>query len=883
MMRLRFRRSFRVLASAATLAVAATSLASCSDPVDWSAPADSDTTTTGNDAEIADGNYRATIRRTADRVAHIEGSSLANASFGQGWASFEDRACDLADQVVKVNSERSRYLGPGEDDVNLNSDFAWLTVGMRKIAEDDWKTTTKETRSLFTAYVSGWNAALRDTGAENIKDWCAGQPWVKELEPVDVYTYARSVAVLASSGAVIKMIGTAAPPGSETQPATGSDTAGTDTATATTTTTPATPESTGSTASEEALASLASTRRNLGSNGWAVGPERSADAKGLLLANPHFPWEGELRFWEVHLSVPGKVNMYGVQLSGIPGIGIGFNEHFGWTHTVSAGNRMTAYTLDLVDGSPTTYKYGDETRQMTSETHTIKVRGEDGKLSDQSRTTWRSHYGPILDFPGIGWSAAQAVTMRDANIDNDEFITQYIAMLKTRDLDGLIALNRRYTGVPLFNTIAVSDDGRAWYADTAATPNLSKEAQDAYQASLETNFLVKAASESGAVLLDGSDPKFEWQLVEGARDPGLVPFDEMPQVERSDYVFNANDSFWMPNATHMIEGDYSILHGLQRTSRSPRTRENATVLESAGTDGPAGEDRKFSFAEFKDAALLNRGFTSRTLKDAVVERCTGAAPVQLAELTDEEDGTLPAASIDVSEACNVLGDWDGKYDVDSRGPIIWRELMAKYEDSDLLDKGALWADAFDYKHPVETPSGLAGGGGAEDPLLANLARSVQGLEAAGLSVDTPLGKAQFSYRNGTLVPIHGGTGSDGTTNVVAWSRSFSTLDPMLTSLEAKRVAPKTAAIRTTGLDINGKEFSMTGYPVIFGTSFLMALEYTDKGPKAETFLSYGNTASRTDPDYRAATERFSEKNWKKASFSESDVRRNAKSSKTVTD
>ena len=39
-----------------------------------------------------------------------------------------------------------------------------------------------------------------------------------------------------------------------------------------------------------------------------------------------------------------------------------------------------------------------------------------------------------------------------------------------------------------------------------------------------------------------------WEVVDGARDPGLVPFSEMPLVQRTDYVFNASDSFWVPNA-----------------------------------------------------------------------------------------------------------------------------------------------------------------------------------------------------------------------------------------------------------------------------------------------------------------------------------------------
>lgn len=852
-----------------------------SERADWTgAPTES-----GTGAVESAGSFSATIRRTEGHVAHIEGSNLANVAFGQGWASAEDRACDLADQVVKVNSRRARYFGPGEENANVDSDFAWLSVGIRAIAERDWKRVDKETRSLFNAYVTGWNGQLKKIGADNIKDWCAGEPWVKPITPLDLYTYARSVAVLASSGALIDMIGTAQPPSAEGATTT---TAPTGTAASAPSSRPRDsgsaqdPRPASGSHSEMAMPALAATKEKLGSNGWAIGPERTSDGTGMLLANPHFPWEGELRFWEVHLVVPGQVNMYGAQLSGIPGVGIGFNEHFGWTHTVSAGNRMTAYKLKLVEGSPTTYHYGDETRKMTPQEFSIKVRGDDGELRDETRTTWRSHYGPIIDFPGVGWTDEQAVSFRDANIDNDEFITQYIAMLKNKDLDGLIDLNRRYTGVPLFNTIAVSDDGRAWYADTAATPNLSKEAQDAYLESLDTDFLAKAAADSGAVLLDGSNPLFEWQSAKGARDPGLVPFSEMPKVERKDYVFNANDSFWMPNATHMLEGDYSILHGRQRTPRSPRTRENATVLESEGTNGPAGTDRKFDFKELQQAALQNRGFTSRALKDDLVKRCTGAAPVQVEELTEPKNGTLPAATVDISQACSVLAAWDGTYDTDSVGAIVWREFMAKYSGDDQLDKGALWAEPFDYKNPVATPSGLAGTAGANDPALVSLARSVQGLQAAGLALDTPLGKAQFANRNGKLVPIHGGNGADGTTNVVAWSPNFHTMDPMLTSLEAKKVAPETAAIKISGEDLQGKDYELTGYPVIFGTSFLMALEFTKDGPRADTFLTYGNVADRTDPAYLEATERFSRKEWKKVRFTDSEVREATKSTETVT-
>ncbi|MDQ2678768.1 MAG: penicillin acylase family protein [Actinomycetota bacterium] len=825
--------------------------ASCTDDSSWSAvPLRREqpvTTTVGHDGE-----YAATITRTEDGVAHITGGSIDDVSFGQGWASGEDRTCDLADQVVKVNGERARWFGAGEDDEYVLSDVAWRSIGIREVAGRDWEQADAEVRGALTAYTDGWNAHLREVGPDGLEDWCAGAEWLRELEPVEVYAYARSIALQASSGAVDSLIATAQPP--------------------------STPEDAAGDDGEQVARPVAHTapiEPVTASNGWAIGAERSDGGGGMLVANPHFPWEGELRFWEVHLTIPGEVDLYGVQLSGLPGLAIGFNEQFGWTHTVSAGSRFTAYRLDLVDGSPTTYRYGDEEREMTSEDVVIGVLGDDGEVTEQTRTMWRSHYGPILDFPGFGWTDSQTITYRDANIDNDEFISQYVGMVQARTLDDLIALNEEHTGVPLFNTIATSADGRAWYADTSATPKLSDEAEAAYTASLDSDPIVAIAADNGAVLLDGSDPMFEWQEVEGARDPGLVPFDEMPRTERSDYVFNANDSFWMPHATEMLEGDYSLLHGPQRTSRTPRTRENATVLGDTADSGPSGRDGRFDLDELAAAAVANKGFSARMLRDEVVDRCTATTSVQVEALegepaSDDAEAVegLPAATVELDDACAVLDDWDGVYDLDRAGPPLWREFLLGFDQADVqTESGQLWARDFDADDPVATPSGLAAAptDGA-DPVLVALGRAVQTLDAADLPVDVTLGEVQQAERGGTMVPIHGGSGVDGTTNVVGWGRGWSILDPALLALERTPVTTNSQLATTSD-----GERSTVGYRINNGTSFLMALEFTDHGPRARTFLTYANTADRSAPEYLAATQRFSDKDWKDVRFTAADV------------
>ncbi|HYI62019.1 MAG TPA: penicillin acylase family protein [Acidimicrobiales bacterium] len=806
--------------------------------------------------------YEATIRRDGAGVPHITADTLAGAAFGQGWASGEDRACDLADQLVRIRGERARWFGPGEDDEHIASDLSWRAIGVAEVAAADWETVSDEVRTLLTAFAEGWNAHLAEVGADGLAGWCAGEEWVQPVEPVDLYTYARSIALQASSGAVADLLGSAQPPEATPTPDAGGEGGA------------VVPQSTRGAGTGAGLGGDAP----LASNGWAVGAERSTAGGGLLLANPHFPWEGELRFWEVHLTVPGELDAYGVQLSGLPGIGIGFTDTFGWTHTVSAGNRFTAYTLDLVPGSPTTYRYGGEEREMTSEEVTVEVLGDDGELTDETRTLWRTHYGPVLDFPGVGWTDTQAITLRDANIDNDEFLEQYMAMMQADDLDDFIAIHRDVGGVPLFNTIATSADGRAWYADTSATPALSDEALTGYETSLAADVIVAAAADAGAILLDGSDPVNEWEEREGARDPGLVPYAEMPVAERSDYVFNANDPFWISHATELLEGDYSPLHGRQGTAPSPRTRENATVLDDTTAEGPSGPDGTFTLEELAAAAVQNRGYTSRALREAVVERCTGAAPVAVPALTDDEGAEeLPAATVDVAEACAVLEAWDGTYDVDSVGPPVWRELMGRFAGEDLTEAGALWAEPFDPAEPIATPRGLAPIPQPDpDPVLVNLARAVQVLDAAGVAVDTALGEVQVAERNGTLVPIHGGQGADGVTNVVEWGGGGTILDPATTDLSRDPVVSGSDLAEVTGSGADG-----TGYRITYGTSFMMALAYGEDGPQAQVFLTYGNTEDRDDPAYLAATEAFSDKEWRPVAFTEAAVARAAVETITV--
>ncbi len=752
--------------------------------------------------------YSAEIRRTSHGIPHITAKDMGSLGFGEGYAFAQDHLCSLADQVVKARGERARFFGPGENNRHINSDIAFRALGIHELARSMMQAMPLQQRERIEGYVAGYNQYLSEVSAKGVAGWCRGEIWIDPITAEDLVAYNLSIVITGTNFA--DLIATAAPPKNET----------------------ARVERVRFPDFEQA------------SNGWAIGSERSANGRGMLLANPHYPWVGSNRFWEKHLVIPGQLDVYGVGLLGVPGVAIGFNRAVAWTHTVSAGKRFTLYTLDLAPGNPTRYLYDGKEREMTSKVISIALRQADGTLKQVERRIYFSHYGPLLNLPGFGWTAKRAVTIRDANANNASSQAQWWAMNHARSLEEFKQAHAEYNAMPWVNTIAASADGRSWYADTSATPNLTPVALTAWLKRRENDPLTRTAWERGLVLLDGSDSQFEWADDPSAR-PGVIPYSRMPQLERRDFVFNANDSFWLANPRRLLTG-FSPLQGAEGTARSLRTRMNVLLLDDMHPNGPAGKDGKFTLDEFAAAVLSNRSLSAELARGELVKRCQAKSSV-----------TLDGQAVDLRPACRILELWDGRYEVNSVGAVIWREFITQYEPAELQKDGALFQHAFNPADPVGTPHTLAPDKPDEPQSSLKLARAVRLLGQAGIAHDSPLGKVQYSDRNGGRIPIHGGDGTyDGIANFVNYARNGTTLEPgpVYERMKGSRLLTK------------------DGYPINRGSSFVMALEYTAQGPRAQAFLTYSQSGDPASPLYYDQTELFSAKKWRRILFTEQEIK-----------
>ncbi len=764
--------------------------------------------------------YQATLRTTSYGIPHILAEDLGSAAFGQGYVFARDHICVLADQIVKVRGQRARYFGAGEDDEHVNSDFGYHASRVRMYAEEGFPHLSPDVQDELNGFAAGYNHLLEQKGLEGLPPDCAGQEWVTSITGADLLSYYLDVALYASGRQVIPYMATAVAPGDES-------------------------EVRARPAQVPNLQTLP-----IGSNAWGIGADRAEGGRGMLVANPHFPWEGELKLYESHVTVPGRVNVYGAGLMGVVGTLIGFNEAVAWSHTVSYAPRFTLY-IHTLGQEPTRYIYDGEELEMEPSTYTVEVLEEDGSLTSRTRTLYRTRFGPVLDLSvaGVPWTGAIAFSFRDANEDNLALIEQFLRMNTATSMDEFQAVHQDVRGIPWVHTTSTSAEGRAWYTDSSSVPRLSDEALAIWNELRETDYLTANFDALGFVLLDGSDSLFDWvvdpQDAGGSR--GLIPWDEVPQLERSDFVMNANDNHWLPNPASPLEG-YNLLYDEERTPRSARTRMNLMILTETGDDAASGADGRFSLDELSGAVFSQRALVSELLKEAVVARCQETPEVEVGEETR-----------DLTDACQALADWDGLLFTESAGAVLWREFVGNYVYEDIEDGGILFAVPFDPNDPVGTPNTLVPPPAeGPDPVLVSLAYAASMLEGQGIPLDASMGDLQFTLKDQQRISIPGGINREGATNIVGYSDgSNGTLYPSM---------PRDTVVSSrTGL-------TTSGYPVNNGSSFVMAMEFTDSGPRARAVLTYSQASSNPDsPHFADQTLLFSDSQWRDVLFTEEQI------------
>ncbi len=372
---------------------------------------------------------------------------------------------------------------------------------------------------------------------------------------------------------------------------------------------------------------------HVGSNMWAVRPEKSASRKALMFINPHQPFFGPGQWYEGHLTSDQGWNLLGACFFGSPFPSLGYNGHIAWSHTVNNPDVVDLYSITFDDkADPLKYRSGDGTKQATAWTDEVLVKDENGVKRRRFRFR-KTHHGPL-----VAVRDGKPLAVRLAKLEDSGAIDQAYAMGRARSVAEFKDAMRRAT-CRCSTQSSLIRGGNIFYVYNGAVPRRS------------TKF-------DWTKPVDGSNPETDWH--------GYHRFDELPQVEnpKCGFLQNCNQS---PLSTtpvgkelHADEVDENpkqsdfppYLMATERERDNPRARISRRILLSKA---------KFAYDDW-----TRDGFDTKILE----------AELRIPDLVKEWDA-LRAADADraakLKEPVDVLKNWDCTSAVDSIAMTLFTE------------------------------------------------------------------------------------------------------------------------------------------------------------------------------------------------------------------
>ncbi|QMW02467.1 penicillin acylase family protein [Spirosoma foliorum] len=354
----------------------------------------------------------------------------------------------------------------------------------------------------------------------------------------------------------------------------------------------------------------------IGSNNWAVGPQKSASGYPILANDPHLSLSLPSIWYQMQLVTP-TMNVYGATMPGSPGVIIGFNKQVAWGVTNVGADVLDFYQIRFKDASRKEYWHDNKWKPVTRRLEVIKVKG----MPDVIDTVLYTHHGPVMYEVGqkpfaknvpVGYAARWI-----AHEASNDFLTYYLLDRAQNHDDYRKALS--YYGAPAQNFV---------FADTAKDIAISPNGR----------FPLKW-KDQGKFLLDGTNPAHDWQ--------GWIPANQNPHVKNPPrgFVSSANQSSTDPTYPYYINWQFAP------SERGTRINQRLTAMKQATPDSLR--------------SLQNDNFNLQA---------ANALPVFLPYVQDK------SLSGEQKKVLDIIKKWQYNNDIAEIGPTVFTEWMRQYLD-----------------------------------------------------------------------------------------------------------------------------------------------------------------------------------------------------------
>ena len=605
-----------------------------------------------------------TIRRDTFGVPHILAETEEAAAYALGYAQAEDHCLQIAQGYIGARGEAAKTFGQGAENDFLLKQFDNLGACQKNFTQLD-----PLLQKMFRAYAAGVNRYV----AQHRNELPA---WIPVFNEIDVLANIHEGAIGAVTGVVRRLQAKY-----EGKPL---------------------PQQI-SLVQNEFAPNAEEAAEEAGSNAFAIGPARSVSGKALLLGNPHLNWSS--RYWEAHLTVPGKLNFFGSTLPGLPVLRAGFNEHLGFVQTNNAPDMADVYALKLDAANPEQYVFDGQPRPLVKREVSVEIKNADGTLRTEKKTFEHSHLGPV-----IYRNATHAFAYRSTQLDSYRHFEGFYRLSKARNLSEWMAVMK-------LNLLNYSN---FTYADAAGNILYFWNAQLPKRLDDGTNYDLDVPAETG---------KYVWQA--------LHPIADFPRLlnPRGGYTQNCNNPPWWPSLRDPLDAAKYPSY-FERGELGLRPQMALEMLES---------QPKFSIEDVQRLKFNTKMLLADRVKPALVKAIKA----------------LDKPSEDLQKGLAVMEAWDNQAAAESSGTILFLRFWDAYSAAVKQPFAVVW----DKASPGQTPSGLADSAAA----VKAFAEAVQGTRKAFGTEAVAWGDVVRYRFKGIDLPADGAPGNYGLFRVLRFT------------------------------------------------------------------------------------------------------------------
>jgi acyl-homoserine-lactone acylase len=542
-----------------------------------------------------------TIRRDTFGIPHILAETEEAMAYGFGYAQAEDHCVQIAEGWVSARGESAKYFGAGAEGDFLLKQFDNIGACRQNFTQLD-----PLLQKMFRAYAAGVNRYV----AQHRHELPA---WIPTFDEIDVLANLHEGSIN-SVGVVVRRLQAKY----ENKPL---------------------PQI--SVLQNEFTADAEAA----GSNAFALGPSRSVSGQAMLLGNPHLNWAA--RYWEAHVTVPGKINFFGSTLPGLPVLRAGFNERLGFVQTNNAPDMADVFALKLDAANPAQYIFDGKAMPITKREVAVEIKTADGSLRTEKKTFEHSHLGPI-----IYRHKDQAFVYRSTQLESYRHFEGFYRLSKAKNL-------REWMAVMKLNLLNYSN---FTYADAAGNILYFWNAQMPKRVNDGTSYELDVPAETG---------KYVWQA--------LHPISDFPQLlnPRGGYTQNCNNPPWFASLRDPLNPDRYPSY-FERGELGLRPQMALEMLES---------QPKFSLADVQRLKFNVKMLLADRVKPDLVKAIKATAN----------------PSDDLKSGLAVLEAWDNQAAATSKGTMLFLQFWDRYANAVKQPFAVAW----DKTNPGKTPSGLS--------------------------------------------------------------------------------------------------------------------------------------------------------------------------------